>query len=88
MKTVRQVIASNDVPSLQMRSVGSQSRSGREKAEKKELTGVGSLSMSLVTIKMTTNPWKSMLYMPEIVIITHFENHGVSRNVEFVYKLI
>ena len=36
MKAVRPVIASNGVPYLQMRSVGSLSTSGREKDGKKE----------------------------------------------------
>jgi hypothetical protein len=39
MKAVRSVIASYGVAYLQMRSVGSHSRSGREKEEKKERSG-------------------------------------------------
>ena len=38
---VRPVIASNGVPFLQMRSVGSHSRSGREKEGNKERARVG-----------------------------------------------
>ena len=39
MKAVRPVITSNAVPSLQMRSIGPHSMSGREKEGKKESTG-------------------------------------------------
>ena len=41
LKAVRPVIASNGVPFLQMRSVGSHSMSGREKEGNKERTGLG-----------------------------------------------
>ena len=40
MKTVRPIIASNEVPFLQMRSVGSHSASGREKEGNKERIGL------------------------------------------------
>ena len=40
MKAVRPVIASNGVPYLQMRSVGSYNTSGREKEGMKERTSI------------------------------------------------
>ena len=54
MKNVRPVIASNEVPYLQMRSVGSHSRSGRENKGKKEGKACdnGFLSSKLLKIRI------------------------------------
>ena len=47
MKAVRPVIASNGVPCLKMRSVGSHSTSGREKGGKDEVEGQKTVLVTL-----------------------------------------
>ena len=51
MKSVRLVIASNGVPYILMRSVGSHSRSEREKEGKKERTGYSFAILSGLSVE-------------------------------------
>jgi hypothetical protein len=52
MKAVRLFIASNGVPYLQMRSVGSHIKSGIEKEELKHMTGSGCVRSCMGGIKI------------------------------------
>ena len=70
MKVVQPVITSNIVPFLQMRSVGSHSKSGREKEGKKERMG-----KDLTFIKFI-----SMSYMSKQIAVTNLQSPELWQN--------